>query len=78
MGKILDKFFMFEDKVKNWIENNKIKWCFILFFVGILLGIVAGIFLGGNFIGKFIFGFALVIVELFAGGSGIDEVRNDL
>ena len=70
------KFFKFEDKIKNWIENNRIKWGCILFFLGLTLGLFGNILLGGDlrqgFIMGFIYAFLLVIAEIFLGGSGID------
>ncbi len=80
MGKTLDKLFRFENKIKKWIEDNRIKWYFVLFFVGVLLGISSGILLRGTIIIRygFLFGLGLITVEFFSGGSGIDEVRNEL
>ncbi len=73
---MVNKLLVFEDKVKTWIENNKIKWCFILFGVGLGLGLGANLLLGGDNTQGFNMGFAyaflLVIVEVTAGGSGID------
>ena len=70
------KFLEFEEKVKHWIENNSIKWGFILFGVGLGLGLGANILLGGDnsqgFKMGFAYAFLLVIVEVTAGGSGID------
>ena len=63
-------------KVKTWIENNKIKWCFILFGIGLGLGLGANLLLGGdNTQGLkmgFIYASLLVFIEIKAGGSGID------
>jgi len=72
----MKKFFEFEEKVKNWIENNRIKWCFLLFILGFVLGHLANIALGGEIRQGFAMGFGyailLVIIEISAGGSGIN------
>ncbi len=69
-------FFKFEDRVKHWIENNRVTWCFILLFVGLTIGILSNILLGGTSrqgtIMAFTYGFLLPIVELTTGGSGIN------
>ena len=70
----MKKFFEFEDRVKNWIENHRFKWCFLLFTLGFILGHIANLLLGGRFEQGFVMGFSyailLVIVEISAGGSG--------
>ncbi len=70
------KFLEFEDKVKNWIGNNRIKWCFILFTLGLTLGFLANRLLGSDLrqgmIMAFSYGFLLVIIEISVGGSGIN------
>ena len=69
-------FFKFEDKLKNWIENNRVKWCCILFVTGLSLGFLGNFLLGGSSrVGTTMglsYAFLLVIIEISAGGSGID------
>ena len=66
--------FETEDKFKKWIENNGIKWGFILFGIGIILGILSSILLGAETqqatTTGFGYGLLLVIIEISAGGSG--------
>ena len=65
-------------RLKTWIENHRMKWIFILFGIGIFLGVLQGILLGANFMqvggmGIFVpllYGPLLVIIEVCAGGSG--------
>ena len=68
-------FLKFEDKVKKWIENNRVKWCFMLFFMGVLLGSSGALFLGAPLrqvtMMAFVYGSLLPIVELTSGGEGI-------
>ncbi len=70
------KLFELDNKVKTWIENNRIKWCFILFSLGLGLGLCANLLFGGNNTQGlkmgFIYAFLLVFIEIKAGGSGID------
>ena len=70
------KILKFEDKVKHWIENNRIKWGFILFGMGLGLGLGANLLLGGDSSQGlkmgFIYAFLLVFIEIKTGGSGID------
>jgi len=72
----MKKIFIFEDKVKNWIEKNRFTWCCILFGTGLSLGFFALNLLGNNnkqgIIAGFTYGFILVITEIGIGGSGID------
>jgi len=68
------KSLKFEEKIKKWIEKNGVKWCFILFAIGLTLGILASVLLGGDtrqsgMMGSG-YGFLLVIVEITVGGSG--------
>ncbi len=70
------KILKFEDKVKNWIENNRIKWGFILLGVGLGLGIFSNFLFGGAIKQGVTIGmgyaFLLVFIEYTSGGSGID------
>jgi len=70
------KLIKLENKVKNWIENNRIKWCCILFVTGLSLGFLGNLLLGGSLkVGTtmgFTYAFLLVFIEIKAGGSGID------
>lgn len=62
-------FLEFEDKVKKWIEENRVWWCVILFFMGVSL-----IFLSiGNLNGGILMGYLLVLIEIAVGGSGVDN-----
>ncbi len=63
--KFVDRIFNFEDKVKSWILNNRIKWCFFLFGVGILLGFFSTHKQGVGLL----YGSLLVVIELTAGGE---------
>ena len=64
--------FKIEKKVADWINNNRIKWCFCLLFLGILIGYGSNHLMGGNseqgLFMSIVYGFLLVIVEIFAGG----------
>jgi len=70
------KILELEDKVKNWIENNRVKWCFILFGIGLSLGLFSNLLFGGTSrtgaIMGFSYAFLLVFIEIKAGGSGIN------
>ena len=70
------KLLEWEDKVKKWIENHRVSWGFLLFGLGLGVGLGANFLLGGNISQGFSMGFAyaflLVVVEVTAGGSGID------
>lgn len=72
MGKILD----FEDKVRRWIEQHRIKWIFILFTIGFSLGFFPSISLEApirqGIVYGLVYSFILVFVEITAGGSGIN------
>ncbi len=70
------KILELEDKVKSWIENNRIKWCFVLFGLGLGLGLGANFLLSGGHEQALKIGlgyaFLLVFIEIKSGGSGID------
>jgi hypothetical protein len=72
--KLSDKIFIWEDKTKLWIETHRFKWSFMLFVVGILLGIFYGFMLNGDIksgLGTGLFyGFGLLICEYTMGGMG--------
>lgn len=67
------KLFEFEDKIKEWIGNHRITWCFILFFTGLGLGVLGNLILGGGSKQTvsmgFIYALVLPIIELTAGGQ---------
>lgn len=69
-------FYKFEDKLKNWIETHRFVWCFILFGLGLSLGFFFPLLLGADIrqgVGSGLgYGSLLVIIELTAGGGGID------
>ncbi len=71
---MINKFFICEDRVKLWIETNRITWGIMLFFLGLFIGIGSGILFGSTIKYMFLvgvsYGFLLVIVEVTAGGSG--------
>lgn len=73
----MKKFFEWDENIKNWIGENRIKWCFILFGVGMGLSILYNSLLGSS-INSYIniglvFGTSLIFIELVAGGSGIED-----
>ncbi len=39
-NKYLNKLFVFEDKLKKWIEDHVLKWSFILIIIGTLLALL--------------------------------------
>ena len=65
-----------DDKLKRWIETNRIKWIFILFSIGILIGIFGNMYVGGTLrqgaIMSLTYSIFLVVTEIFAGGSAIN------
>ena len=67
----MNKFFIWEDKVKNWIETHRFIWCCMLLGIGFSLGFLS---IGNPKVGL-IYGSALVIIELSAGGSGSSELN---
>lgn len=66
--------FKFEDKIESWIEDHRMKWGILLFFLGILLGIVTGTLLEASTrmmtYGSVGYGLLFVIIEIAVGGSG--------
>ena len=60
--------FKFEDKIKNWIEENPFKWISLLVIISYSVGILGIIFLGMGIRQAFIMGSiyatVLIIVEL--------------
>jgi len=70
------KIFELEDRTKNWIINHRIKWCFILMSMGMLLGL-SGIYfidvkLSQGFIMGTCYAFLLLLTEIGAGGQGLE------
>lgn len=65
----------FDEKIQRWIEENKIKWCFGLFFLGVLLAIGFNLLTNAPpqnyFRMSLLFGSMLVGVEIIIGGSGV-------
>ena len=65
----MNKIFIWEDKLTKWIMEHKISWLFILFVMGFCLGYFSlhkakfGFFYGG----------ILMLIEIFMGGSGLEE-----
>lgn len=70
--------FEFENKVKEWIEINRIKWILFLGILGVSLGIAeiylldVGLYTITGLIMCFTYGSVLMICEVFMGGSGIE------
>ena len=64
----MNKFFIWEDNVKHWIETHRFAWCCMLFGMGFSLGYFTLHLLKV----ALIYGSALVIIELTAGGSGLE------
>ncbi len=65
------KLLELEDKIQNWIKNNKGKWYFILFGLGLGLGILSSKLFGSTNLSSFKTGigytFFLMIVEFYSG-----------
>ena len=57
-------FLEFEDKLKNWIEDHKVSWCFILFAVGLSLGLLSNFLLEGNLTRGSMMGFLFGVFAL--------------
>jgi hypothetical protein len=59
-------YFDFEKKMQLWFATHKFLWCCILFTIGFTLGYVT------IHIPKvsLLYGSVLVVIEIFAGGSG--------
>lgn len=72
---LTNKILYFEDKLKGWIEKHRITWFFILFSMGILLGIGYNSFLDGEILSGVVMGLfyssILVTCEFAMGGGGI-------
>ena len=66
--------YKFENKTRKFIEENRKSWYIILFIIGITFGMLFQ-FLSGNNNGLKLgisVGLLFMIVEFFAGGSGIE------
>lgn len=74
----MSRIYDFDKRIQSWIENNRIKWCFGLFFLGVLLAIGFNILMNAPtqnyFRMSFLFGGIFVFVELVAGGSGVPSL----
>jgi hypothetical protein len=75
----MNKYFIFENKLKDWFMKNRITWCVILFGLGVGLSILQNSLLGASFKQYFnnsiLYGFILVTIELSVGGSEITELK---
>ncbi len=74
----MSKIHDFDRRIQNWIENNRIKWCFGLFFLGVLLAIGFNLLMNAPSQSYFrmsaLFGSILVFTEIVAGGSGVPRI----
>lgn len=65
-----------DNRIKTWITNHRISWCFILFGLGLGIGLFGNLMLGGDskqmMVMGIIYAFLLPIIELTSGGSGTD------
>ena len=73
--KLLERIFIAEDKTKNWIEINRVKWYSILAITGALLGTTFNLLLHGDINQGFTmassYSFFLIVCEFALGGEGI-------
>ena len=74
----MSRIYDFDKRIQSWIENNRIKWCFGLFFLGVLLAIGFNILMNAQtqnyFNMSLLFGSMFVFTELIAGGSGVPSI----
>ncbi len=65
------------NKINIWIRENRVKWCYTLFMIGVIGGFAQVKLLGGSLkqavLMAFIYGGLLVVVELILGGSGAPD-----
>jgi len=75
--KITNKILEFDESFNKWLINNRIKWCFILFGLGMILGLSGIIFIDMELKRAILMGLScsslLLIVEIGTGGKGIEQ-----
>ena len=74
--KITDKLLEFDESFKNWLIHHRIKWCLVLIFLGMFLGLSGVFFIGMKLEQGIISGIGyttlLLLVELSSGGKGVN------
>lgn len=69
----------FDEKIQKWIKENRIKWCFYLFGLGVVLGIGFSYLTNSPpqtyFRMSLLFGLIFPSVEMIAGGSGVSNLE---
>ena len=73
---MIDKLLKFDESFKNWLIKNRLKWCVILVFLGMTLGLSGVFFIDMNLRTGFLSGvgytFLLLVTEIASGGKGIE------
>ena len=71
--KIGKKLLEFDAFVERWIQQNRIKWVFLIIFIGISVSMFANILLGGDtrqgLMMAFMYTTILVIIEFIMHGD---------